>query len=275
MNKKFKKTLLFLTSFLIISGMVMLFMPSIVFPASVTPELIDPWDPSGGADAECGRATGCGCGDAYKVDPWTPSGFTHDGQTITISGDAKTFDWTSTKHVCCVIVKAGTGAYIFRYPGGSYGDNGLYAPQNKDISHVTFCWDPTDTTTTTEATTTTTESTTTTTEPTTTTTEPTTTTTQPATTTTSTTTTTEGTTTTTAGTTTTTAGTTTTTKGTTTTTKGTTTTTPTTGGTTTTGTIQVLAFTGYNSLWYVAGSILIALGIIMGTFSLSTTLRKR
>ena len=77
-------------------------------------------------------------------------------------------------------------------------------------------------------------------------------------------------------TTTTTQGTTTTTQGTTTTTEGTTTTTQ---GTTTTvteqGDIEVLALTGYNSLWYVAGSVLIALGIIMGTFSLSTALKRR
>lgn len=69
------------------------------------------------------------------------------GNTITISNDnGYTFDWSSEWPVCCVIVKGGTGANIFRY-GGSYGDAGLYAPfrpagspgtPTYGISHVTF-----------------------------------------------------------------------------------------------------------------------------------------
>ena len=106
-----------------------------------------------------------------------------------------------------------------------------------------------------------------------------------------------GTTTTDPGTTTTLPGTTTTLPGTTTTLPGTTTTTPTTGPTTTTptttvttptttpttpttgvaaaGTIAVLALTGYSSLWYIVGSILVALGIVCGSMYLSVSLRRR
>ncbi len=279
MNKKLRKILVFLTMLLVVVGVMMLFFPTMMLTAAVTPTLVDPWDPSSG---ECERAgAGGNCSQETKIEPWSGN---HSDGPITTTGDSKTFSWSSTKSVCFVIVKAGTGAYIYAYPSGSFGDSGLVGPEGKDISHVTFCWDPVDTTTTTEATTTTTEATTTTTEGTTTTTEGTTTTTEGTTTTTEgTTTTTEGTTTTTEGTTTTTEGTTTTTEGTTTTTEGTTTTTtPTTQPTTTTtstktteGTVEVLALTGFNSLWYVAGSVLIALGIIMGTFSLSTAMKRR
>ncbi len=276
MNKRFKKMLLFLTSFLVIVGAAMLFMPSMIFTASVTPSVV-PGNPHC-ADVGC-----CSGGTQLKVDPPAEGSYSIGGtDVITVSGfvyvgsDLISFDWSSDKLVFCVIVKGGTeGANVYCYSGsgGSYGDSGLVTPTEQNISHIVFCYDPS-TTTTTAATTTTTAATTTTTAATTTTTAATTTTTQPTTTTTAaTTTTTQPTTTTTGGTTTTTQPTTTTTGGTTTTTARRTTTT--TQPTTTTGTIEVLAFTGYNSLWYVAGSILIALGIIMGTFSLSTALRKR
>jgi hypothetical protein len=229
------------------------------------------------------------------------------GFVYNTAGDLISFTWSSDKPVYCVIVKGGaegTNVYCYGATGSTGPDSGLSTPGEYNISHIVFCYDPATTTTTQGTTTTTDPGTTTTTRITTTTTQGTTTTTQGTTTTTQgTTTTTQGTTTTTQGTTTTTQGTTTTTQGTTTTTQGTTTTTQgtttTTGGTTTTtlgttttsvdtttttkkkptttttGTIEVLALTGYNSLWYVAGSLLIAMGIVIGTFSLSTALKRR
>jgi hypothetical protein len=228
--------------------------------------------------------------------------------TVYITGDSgengSGFSWSSNIPVCYLIVKTGGGSRAMGYslPAGTVcGSWPGITGHGGGISHVSFCYDPTGaTTTTTEATTTTTEPTTTTTEATTTTTEATTTTTQGTTTTTQgTTTTTQGTTTTTGGTTTTTEGTTTTTQGTTTTTQGTTTTTggttsttggttsttggttSTTGGTTvTTSTLEVLGiqelpFTGYDSLWYVMGAVLIGLGLMTGTFSLATVLKRK
>ncbi|NPV60563.1 MAG: hypothetical protein HPY75_13010 [Actinobacteria bacterium] len=125
--------------------------PLVVSPyTSVTPETVDPWS-SGNAQAECANA-GCTCPYAYKID-WCGSmnGVyeTGVGNNITISNDnGYTFDWSSEWPVCCVIVKGGTGANIFRY-GGSLGDAGLYAPfrpagspgtPTYGISHVTFCF---------------------------------------------------------------------------------------------------------------------------------------
>ncbi len=122
--------------------------------ASVTPETVDPWQ-SGNAQSECQQA-GCRCPYAYKIDDWGENGMdgsydTGVGNTITISGsDGYRFDWSSPWPVCCVIVKGGTGANIFRY-GGAYGDGGLYAPSRPagspgsptyGISHVTFCFGP-------------------------------------------------------------------------------------------------------------------------------------
>jgi len=126
--------------------------------------LIEKWK-SGDAAFECGEIDGIDDdydytfegnvnGDAldccvsdfhYKVDEWQETGmdgtYEEAGNTITIlNSDGKTFDWTSEWPVCAVIVKAGTGAYVYCYPGGAYGDAGLVAPWGKDISHATFCF---------------------------------------------------------------------------------------------------------------------------------------
>lgn len=100
------------------------------------------WNPAGGADAEC-IAAGGSCGNAYKIDGWDAT-LGMDGtynSVITIAdSDGETFDWTSTVPVCRVIVKAGRGAIIYNYEGGAYHDEGLVGYQDKDISHVTFCY---------------------------------------------------------------------------------------------------------------------------------------
>ena len=276
MYKKLQKIFLYLTMFLIIVGTVMLFLPTMIFSSSVNP-IVVPGNPhcadiSSGGDQQ------------FKLDPPVAGLYSiGGGDFITVSnfvydsGNLISFDWSSDKLVFAVIVKGGTdGANVYYYSGGSYGDTVLVTPTEQNISHIVFCYgsgtttttDPSTTTTTDPSTTTTTAATTTTTRGTTTTTRGTTTTTQ------GTTTTTAGTTTTTGGdTTTTTGGTTSTTGGTTSTTGGTTSTTQPT--TTTVGAITVLALTGFNSLWYIAGSVLIALGIIMGSFSLSSALKRR
>lgn len=124
--------------------------------ASVTPELLNPFSPAGGADAEC-EAAGSDCAYSYKwnEDPegeasyplgtkaeGAPNGtiVTPDGASITVSGsNGKIFDWSSTWPVCAVIVKASNQALVYFYDG-SYGDTYLWAPENKEISHITFCY---------------------------------------------------------------------------------------------------------------------------------------
>jgi hypothetical protein len=112
---------------------------SIAMSASVVPVLVDPWT-SGNASSECAQ-TDCTSPFAYKVDAAAPNGnYMHAGNTITISNsDSYKFDWASEYPVCAVIVKAGTGAYIYYYYG-AYSDTDLDAPDGKQISHVTFCF---------------------------------------------------------------------------------------------------------------------------------------
>lgn len=126
----------------------------IAFATDVVPDLIEQFQP-GDAYYEC-STYGCGGDYAYKFDNWDPATVNgarnvDGGNVITISNATRsTFDWSSEYPVCAVIVKASTRAYVFQYPGGSYGDTGLYSPLNPnngnpfDISHVTFCYDQVD-----------------------------------------------------------------------------------------------------------------------------------
>jgi hypothetical protein len=105
----------------------------------------------------------CDCGDyEFKIDDWnqdadgiTMNGTYNDVESggdisiiITNSDDfGYTFDWSSNKSVCAVVVKAGnTPSKIYSYPSGSTGDTGLTADINPSsgnlyqISHVTFCY---------------------------------------------------------------------------------------------------------------------------------------
>jgi carbohydrate-binding DOMON domain-containing protein len=98
---------------------------------------------------------------------------------------ARTFDWSSTIGIDAVYVKGGSGGsnlYVYAPTAQSpeqFSDDGLTTPgtSGNGVSHMSFCYDESNpTTTTTAPTTTTTAPTTTTTAPTTTTTAPTTTT---------------------------------------------------------------------------------------------------
>lgn len=61
---------------------------------------------------------------------------------ITISNSTgSVFDWSSTPNgIGAVMVKAGTGYNVYVYDPQAKSDTGLYAYQNKAVSHVTFCW---------------------------------------------------------------------------------------------------------------------------------------
>lgn len=106
----------------------------------VVPVLVDPWK-SGNAVEECAQAGACAGGYSYKIDSWGAGGMDGTHGAITISNsDSKTFDWEIAEGyaVCAVIVKAGTGAYVYYYDDAT-SDDGLVAPWGKDISHATFC----------------------------------------------------------------------------------------------------------------------------------------
>lgn len=101
---------------------------------------------SGDAASECALAasyTGVPCLYRVKIEnPPDNDTYTFDGMTITITNSNGThFDWSSTQHIITIIVKAGNGSNIFHYGvGGATSDTKLYAYDNKEISHVTFCW---------------------------------------------------------------------------------------------------------------------------------------
>jgi LPXTG-motif cell wall-anchored protein len=100
------------------------------------------------------------------------SGTFSDGTlTVTITvrdtDDGPVFDWTSNIGVDAVIVKGGPNAnfYLYDPPAESTGDTGLHAPVNPSgkfagLSHVSFCYDVEQATTTTSTTSTTVQETT-------------------------------------------------------------------------------------------------------------------
>jgi len=107
--------------------------------AAGNPVVKDDWK-SGDAAFECAQIGSYDAG--YKVDAAAPNGsWTSDFNTITISdSNGKVFDWSSTAGIGAVIVKAATGANVWFYDPQATSDVDLFGYQDKDISHVTFCW---------------------------------------------------------------------------------------------------------------------------------------
>ncbi|MCQ6962599.1 PEF-CTERM sorting domain-containing protein [Methanolobus chelungpuianus] len=137
---------------LVVLLILMALMP-LATATSITPVHILNWT-SGNAEFECSQ-TDCDSDFAYKIDEWDQENgmdgvYAYAGNNITIlNSNGGTFDWESEYPVCAVVVKAGSeqsggGAYIYYYPDGATGDEGLVAPANKDISHVTFCFNEDD-----------------------------------------------------------------------------------------------------------------------------------
>lgn len=107
--------------------------------ANSNPKVYDRWK-SGNAAEECKQL-----GEfkySYKIDSAPKNGtYEVSGNTITISdATKKVFDWAATDPITSVIVKAGRGANVWNYNPQAYSDTGLYGYKNKEISHVTFCW---------------------------------------------------------------------------------------------------------------------------------------
>ena len=102
----------------------------------------------------------------FKVEPVEDGTFSDGTLTVTIdvtdTEDGPVFDWTSNIGVDAVFVKGGPGGLLYVYDPEATGDTGLHAPVNPSngkffgLSHVSFCYDEDQaTTTTTEAPTTT------------------------------------------------------------------------------------------------------------------------
>jgi hypothetical protein len=119
------------------------------------PVVYDNWA-SGNAGAECAvlgdytyalkynEATGNeGAPDGSETATFTDvDGNTVHSNTITISSsNGKVFDWSSAPNgIGAVIVKAGQGANVWFYDPQATSDTGLYGWDDKDVSHITFCW---------------------------------------------------------------------------------------------------------------------------------------
>jgi len=107
--------------------------------ADGNPVVYDNWSPAGGEEDECSELGEYAF--AYKVNEAPNGSWAASGNTITIrNSDGYVFDWNATDGIGAVIVKAGTGANVWFYDPQATSDTGLYAYQNKQVSHVTFCW---------------------------------------------------------------------------------------------------------------------------------------
>lgn len=113
-----------------------------------------------------------------RIEPVTAGKHSDGVLEVTLSNVTKSFDWTANQPVAIVLVKGGPDTNKYDYGSGATADTGLHAPQGANgqqpgLSHVSFCYEPDNTTTTTtttatkpsETTTTTTSTSTTTTKP--------------------------------------------------------------------------------------------------------------
>ena len=123
---------------------------------------VDPTQESGNVSCPAGTTE-------LKVEPVASGTFTRGALTVTLVVTGNTFSFTSNIGVDVVIVKGGPNSNVYDYrPGESTGDTGLHAPANASgqpagLSHVSFCYDveqPTTSTTSTSTTSTSTTSTT-------------------------------------------------------------------------------------------------------------------
>ena len=98
-----------------------------------------------------------------KVEPVADGTFTDDTLEVTIdvrtTAAGQVFDWTSNIGVDVVIVKGGNASNVYTYVSEATADTGLHAPANRSgmfagLSHISFCYDVGEETTTTTSTTT-------------------------------------------------------------------------------------------------------------------------
>jgi LPXTG-motif cell wall-anchored protein len=95
-----------------------------------------------------------------KVEPVADGTFTDGTLTVTIdvrdTAEGQVFDWTSNIGVDVVIVKGGPNSNVYTYDPESTGDTGLHAPEVSSgefagLSHISFCYDEDQATTSTTA----------------------------------------------------------------------------------------------------------------------------
>lgn len=86
----------------------------------------------------------------FKVDPPNAGTYSIDGiNTVTVTTDGVSFDWSSTLEMDAVISKGGPNANVFVYdpPAEATSDTGLASPINPNtgkpygLSHIDFCFD--------------------------------------------------------------------------------------------------------------------------------------
>jgi hypothetical protein len=94
-----------------------------------------------------------------KVEP--PTAGAHSDGTLSVNivlanpPEGQTFDWSANMGVDAVIAKGGPNANVYTYDPESSAATGLHAPLNEmsgkyyDLSHITFCYDDTPSSTTT------------------------------------------------------------------------------------------------------------------------------
>lgn len=118
----------------------LLVVPAAASAASVAPVFVD----GNPTCADLGYAHG------IKFDPPNAGSQSAGGVTVGMSLGADAFgklvDWTASAPIDAVIVKGGSNANVYAYPGESSGDTGLHTPFNGPdkyygLSHVDFCWD--------------------------------------------------------------------------------------------------------------------------------------
>src|SRR6476620_9084586 len=68
-------------------------------------------------------------------------------RNVTVSNvqNQKTFDWSSNFPVTAVLVKASTITYVYQYDPAVMGDTNMDSPGKYAISHVAWCYNPSDT----------------------------------------------------------------------------------------------------------------------------------
>ena len=87
-----------------------------------------------------------------KVEPVADGTFADDDGPLTVTidvrdtADGQVFDWTSNIGVDVVIVKGGNASNVYTYDPESTADTGLHAPENASgmfagLSHISFCYD--------------------------------------------------------------------------------------------------------------------------------------
>lgn len=82
----------------------------------------------------------------FRIEPVADGTYSDGTLTVTlaVNESAKTFDWSANRLVEIVIVKGGPkGANVYDYPSpGDTSDTGLQSPGNSGLSHLSFCYNP-------------------------------------------------------------------------------------------------------------------------------------